>query len=108
MPVTDARMPTPAPPMNGPMAKMLRPAARPSTQVAAARAATARRGIARASPQKVTGPPAAAANSSVAAGASPIPTSSSAATNGISNISGTFISRPRVAAIATPWGLLPK
>ena len=62
----------------------------------------------RSRPQKVTGPPAAATNRSVAAGASPIPTSSSAATRGISNISGTFISTPRVAAIATPCGLLPR
>ena len=74
----------------------------PSTQVAAARVATARLGMDLTRPQNVTGPPAAAANSRVAAGASPIPTSSSAATSGISNISGTLINTPRVAAIATP------
>ena len=59
-------------------------------------------------PQKVMGPPAAAANSRVAAGAVPMPTSSNAATRGISNIRGTFINTPIVAATATPVALLPR
>ena len=67
----------------------------------------ARLGMTLASPQKVIGPAAAAVNSSVAAGASPIPTSSSAATSGISKSRGTLISRPTVAAMATPAAWLP-
>ena len=54
------------------------------------------------------GPPAAAANSSVAAGALPAPSSSSSATSGISNSSGTLISTPSVAATAMPATLSPR
>ena len=53
-------------------------------------------------PQKVIGPPAAAANSSVAAGAVPAPSSNSSAAKGISNSSGTLIRTPIVAATAIP------
>ena len=76
--------------------------------MAAANTATARRGIALASPQNVTGPPAAAANSRVAAGAVPMPRVSRSATSGISNSSGTLISSPMVAAMATPPRSLPR
>ena len=76
--------------------------------MAPANTATARRGITFASPQKVTGPPAAAANSSVAAGAVPMPSVSNRATSGISNSSGTLISSPTVAAMATPPTSLPR
>ena len=77
------------------------------THAEAANAAMARLGMTLASPQKVIGPAEAAVNSSVAAGAAPIPTSSSAATSGISNSRGTLISRPTVAAMATPARWLP-
>ena len=59
-------------------------------------------------PQKVTGPPAAAANSSTDAGAVPAPSSSSTVTNGISNSSGTLISTPSVAATMIPARLSPR
>ena len=74
-------------------------------------------GMTLARPQKVIGPPAAAVNSSVAAGAVPIPASSSTATSGISNSSGTLMAIPSVAAMSIPrtsspsqvvtvWGLI--
>ena len=73
-----------------------------------ANVAMALRGISRASPQKVTGPPAAAANNSVAAGAVPMPSKSKSATSGISNSNGTLINTPNVAAIKTPRTSLPR
>ena len=74
----------------------------PSAQVDAPRVATPFLGITLASPQKVIGPPAAAVNSSAAAGAVPIPARSIAATSGISNINGTFIAIPSEAATIIP------
>ena len=59
-------------------------------------------GITFESPQNVIGPPAAAVNSSAAAGAVPIPAKSSTATSGISNRSGTFIAMPSVEAMSIP------
>ena len=55
----------------------------------------------------MTGPPAAAANSSAAAGPVPAPSSSSTVTSGISNSSGTLISTPSVAATRTPSRSFP-
>ena len=56
----------------------------------------------------MTGPPAAAANSSAAAGALPAPSSSNTVTSGISNSSGTLISTPSVAATRIPARLSPR
>ena len=56
----------------------------------------------------MTGPPAAAANSSADAGALPAPSSSSTVTSGISNSSGTLMSTPSVAATRTPARLSPR
>ena len=80
----------------------------PTVQVAAAKVTTALLGMDLASPQNVIGPPAAAANSRVAAGAVPMPSSKRSATRGISNSRVTLISRPKVAAIATPITLFPR
>ena len=80
----------------------------PSAQVTPAKAAIALRGTHLASPQNVAGPAAAAVNSSVAAGASPMPSSNSNATSGISNNSGTLIKMPNVAAMTTPRMSLPR
>ena len=92
----------------GPMNSRPAPATMLSDQVPAAKAATAFLGITRAKPQKVKGPPAAAPNSNAAAGALPMPTSSSTATRGISNSRGTLIRMPKVAATTMPETLLPR
>ena len=88
--------------MKVPKASIANPPKAPTAHVAVAKVAIALRGITLASPQKVTGPPAAAVKSRVAAGAVPIPKSSSNATRGISNNSGTLIRIPNVAANAIP------
>ena len=79
-----------------------------TTQIDVPNARMPRFGTTLARPQNVIGPPAAAANSNVAAGAVPIPTSSNAATSGISNNSGTLMRMPKVAAITIPTQLSPR
>ena len=98
----------PSPGMSKPKPRTARPPTMPTAQVAVTKVAMPFLGITLASPQKVMGPPAAAANRRVAAGAVPIPSSSSSATRGISNRRGTLIRRPKVAAMATPNTLLPR
>ena len=78
------------------------PPVTPIAQVEKARVTTPLLGITLERPQNVIGPPAAAVNSIAPAGAVPIPASNMAATKGISNIKGTFISIPNDAAMSTP------
>ena len=93
---------------NKPAIKIPAPPTNPNVHVENANVAIAFLGMELANPQKVTGPPAAAVNSKVAAGASPIPNNSNKATNGISKSNGTLIKIPNVAATATPRTSFPK